>query len=208
MSKKGSITVISGFSGAGKGTVVHELVQRYGYAVSISATTRAPREGEEEGVHYFFKTREQFEAMIADGELMEYARYVDNYYGTPKDYVLQKQEQGIDVILEIEMQGALKVKERFPDVSLVFITPPDADILRERLEGRGTEAPEIIEKRLARAAEECSYMDKYEYIVVNDTLEDCVEQVHRLIQSIHLARDNQQEQIDKMRSSFAKQEAN
>ena len=139
MTKKGILTVISGFSGAGKGTIVRELVDRYGYAVSISATTRDPRAGEQDGVHYFFKTKEEFEQMIADGALIEYASYVDNYYGTPKDYVMQKLEQGIDVILEIEMQGALKVKERFPEVSLIFITPPDAKVLRERLEGRGTE---------------------------------------------------------------------
>ena len=203
MNKKGIITVISGFSGAGKGTVVHELVSRYDYALSISATTRAPRSGEKEGVHYFFKTTEEFEKMIADGELMEYARYVDNYYGTPKKYVMQQLEQGVDVILEIEMQGALKVKERFPDVSLIFITPPDARVLRERLEGRGTEAQDVIEKRLKRAAEECSYMDKYEYIVINDNLDDCVKKIHTLIQSIHLNRRNQQEQILKMKESFA-----
>ena len=163
MTKKGILTVISGFSGAGKGTIVHELVDRYGYAVSISATTRDPRAGEQDGVHYFFKTKEEFEQMIADGALIEYASYVDNYYGTPKDYVMQKLEQGIDVILEIEMQGALKVKERFPEVSLIFITPPDAKVLRERLEGRGTETQDVIEKRLARAAQECAYMDQYDY---------------------------------------------
>ena len=121
MTKKGILTVISGFSGAGKGTIVHELVDRYGYAVSISATTRDPRAGEQDGVHYFFKTKEEFEQMIADGALIEYASYVDNYYGTPKDYVMQKLEQGIDVILEIEMQGALKVKERFPEVTLILL---------------------------------------------------------------------------------------
>ena len=122
MTKKGILTVISGFSGAGKGTIVHELVDRYGYAVSISATTRDPRAGEQDGVHYFFKTKEEFEQMIADGALIEYASYVDNYYGTPKDYVMQKLEQGIDVILEIEMQGALKVKERFPEKTIWCFT--------------------------------------------------------------------------------------
>ena len=122
MTKKGILTVISGFSGAGKGTIVRELVDRYGYAVSISATTRDPRAGEQDGVHYFFKTKEEFEQMIADGALIEYASYVDNYYGTPKDYVMQKLEQGIDVILEIEMQGALKVKERFPEKTIWCFT--------------------------------------------------------------------------------------
>ncbi|MCH5267439.1 MAG: guanylate kinase [Lachnospiraceae bacterium] len=203
MNEKGIITVISGFSGAGKGTVVNGLVTRYGYALSISATTRAPRTGEKEGVHYFFKTKEQFEKMIADGELMEYAPYVDNYYGTPKEYVMQQRDQGKDVLLEIEMQGALKIKKDFPDVSLVFISPPDVKVLRERLEGRGTESQDVIEKRLRRAAEECLYMDEYDYIVINDNLDDCVEQIHRLIQSIHLERRNQQGHIQKMKESFA-----
>ena len=191
MTKKGILTVISGFSGAGKGTIVRELVDRYGYAVSISATTRDPRAGEQDGVHYFFKTKEEFEQMIADGALIEYASYVDNYYGTPKDYVMQKLEQGIDVILEIEMQGALKVKERFPEV------------LRERLEGRGTETQDVIEKRLARAAQECAYMDQYDYIVINDDLNVCVEQIHGLIQALHWKCVNQQGQIAKMKGEFA-----
>ena len=203
MTKKGILTVISGFSGAGKGTIVRELVDRYGYAVSISATTRDPRAGEQDGVHYFFKTKEEFEQMIADGALIEYASYVDNYYGTPKDYVMQKLEQGIDVILEIEMQGALKVKERFPEVSLIFITPPDAKVLRERLEGRGTETQDVIEKRLARAAQECAYMDQYDYIVINDDLNVCVEQIHGLIQALHWKCVNQQGQVAKMKGEFA-----
>ena len=203
MTKKGILTVISGFSGAGKGTIVHELVDRYGYAVSISATTRDPRAGEQDGVHYFFKTKEEFEQMIADGALIEYASYVDNYYGTPKDYVMQKLEQGIDVILEIEMQGALKVKERFPEVSLIFITPPEASVLRERLEGRGTETQDVIEKRLARAAQECAYMDQYDYIVINDDLDVCVEQIHGLIQARSLSFVNQQGQIATMKGEFA-----
>ena len=202
MSNKGVITVISGFSGAGKGTIVKKLVEQYGYMVSISATTRSPREGEEEGVHYFFKSREEFEEMIREGKLIEYAKYVDNYYGTPKDYVMDKIAQGIDVILEIEMQGALQIKERFPEVQLVFITPPDAETLRQRLEGRGTETRKVIEQRLARAAEECDYMDKYDYIVVNDDLDTCVQQVHHLIQSVHLSREYQLEQIAKMRQGF------
>ena len=202
MTKKGILTVISGFSGAGKGTIVHELVDRYGYAVSISATTRDPRAGEQDGVHYFFKTKEEFEQMIADGALIEYASYVDNYYGTPKDYVMQKLEQGIDVILEIEMQGALKVKERFPEVSLIFITPPDAKVLRERLEGRGTETQDVIEKRLARAAQECAYMDQYDYIVINDNLEECVREMHGLIMAAHETPARNQEFINKVRKEL------
>lgn len=202
MSKKGIIAVISGFSGAGKGTVVEQLVKQYGYAVSISATTRAPRVGEEDGKSYFFKTKEEFEQMIQKDELIEYAQYVDNYYGTPKEYVLNQINQGKDVLLEIEMQGALKVKEKFPEVSLIFITPPSAKELRRRLENRGTESLEVIEKRIARAKEECAYMTEYDYIVVNDGLEECVSQMHGLLQSIHFSQNNQKDLIEKIRKDF------
>ena len=136
--QKGILTVISGFSGAGKGTVLKRLLTKYdNYALSISATTRAPREGEENGREYFFKTREEFEKMIAKDELIEYAMYVNNYYGTPKAYVQEQLSQGKDVILEIEVQGALKIKERFPDALLIFITPPSAGELKRRLTDRG-----------------------------------------------------------------------
>lgn len=202
MSKKGIIAIISGFSGAGKGTVVAELVKRYGYAVSVSATTRAPREGEVEGINYFFKTKEEFEQMIHNDELIEYAQYIDNYYGTPKEYVLEQVAAGKDVLLEIEMQGALKVKEKFPEVSLIFVTPPSAAGLRERLINRGTESMEVIDKRLARAKEECAYMKEYDYIVVNDDLEECVEQMHRLLQSIHFSKSNQKDFMEKIRKDF------
>lgn len=202
MNKKGIITVISGFSGAGKGTIVRELVEKYDYAISISATTRVPRDGEQDGVHYFFRTREEFEQMIRNDQLMEYAQYVDNYYGTPKDYVMQQLDKGIDVILEIEMQGALQVKERFPEVTLVFVTPPSAEELRRRLTTRGTETPEVIEKRLARAKEECAFMEKYDYIVVNDKLDECVEQIHQLIRSVHLAEEHQRELIGSICHDF------
>lgn len=203
MSKQGVITVISGFSGAGKGTIVKRLVEKYGYVVSISATTRSPREGEQEGVHYFFRTKEEFEEMIRENQLLEYAKFVDNYYGTPKDYVMQKLDQGIDVILEIEMQGALQIKECYPEVTLVFVTPPSADELRKRLTGRGTETGEVIEKRLARAVEECDYMEQYDYIIVNDDLEECVEQMHRLIQSVHFKRENQRALIRQITEDFS-----
>lgn len=204
MPKKGIIAVISGFSGAGKGTVVNELVKKYGYAVSISATTRQPREGEEEGKNYFFKTKEEFEQMIEAGEFIEYARYVDNYYGTPKDYVYSQINNGRDVLLEIEMQGAMQVKENFPDVSLVFITPPHVAELKRRLLKRGTETENIINKRMARAAKECSYMEKYDYIIVNDGLEECVEQMHCLLSSIHFTKNNQQQLIEDISRDFDK----
>lgn len=202
MPKKGIIAVISGFSGAGKGTVVGELVKRYGYSVSISATTRPPRDGETDGKEYFFKTKEEFEQMIADGQLIEYAKYVDNYYGTPKDYVISQINNGKDVLLEIEMQGALQVKENFPDVSLVFITPPDAAELKKRLINRGTETTDIIDKRIARAVEECSYMDKYDYIMVNDDLDKCVAQMHGLLQSVHFTKNNQIQLIESISNNF------
>ena len=153
MNQRGILIVVSGFSGAGKGTLMKELMKRYEetYALSVSATTRNPREGEVDGREYFFKTTEEFEKMIAKEELIEYARYVENYYGTPRTYVEQQLEAGKDVILEIEIQGALKVKERFPDTLLLFVTPPSAKELRRRLVGRGTETMEVIESRLARA---------------------------------------------------------
>ncbi len=183
---KGILVVVSGFSGAGKGTLMKELMKQYdNYALSISATSRAPREGEVEGREYFFKTREEFEQLISEGKFIEYAQYVNNYYGTPSDYVFSQMDQGKDVILEIEIQGALQVKEKYPDTLLVFITPPTADELKRRLVGRGTEDMATIEARLSRANEEAEFMDKYDYIVVNDNLEECVKQLHYLIQTQH-----------------------
>ena len=153
------------------------------YALSISATTRNPREGEVDGREYFFKATEEFEKMIAQDELIEYARYVNHYYGTPRSYVEEQLENGKDVILEIEIQGALKVKEKFPDTLLVFITPPSAKELRRRLIGRGTESMEVIEQRLARAKEEAEGIDDYDCLIVNDDLESCVDELHSVIQN-------------------------
>ena len=188
MSRKGILTVVSGFSGAGKGTLMKELLKRYAdmYALSISATTRKPREGEENGREYFFKTKEEFEKMIAKEELIEYASYVENYYGTPKEYVEQQLEAGKDVILEIEIQGALQVKERFPETLLLFVTPPSAKELKRRLVGRGTETMDVIESRMARAAEEAEFMDQYDYLIINDDLGACTEEMHSIIQGEHL----------------------
>jgi guanylate kinase len=186
MGERGILIVVSGFSGAGKGTVMKEIMGRYGnYALSISATTRKPRPGEEEGREYFFKTVEEFEKMIAKDQLIEYARYVDNYYGTPRAYVEEQLEAGKDVILEIEIQGALKVKEKFPETLLLFVTPPTAKELRSRLKGRGTETEDVIDFRMNRAKEEAEGMNRYDYLIVNDVLEECVEQVHRIIQGEH-----------------------
>ena len=187
MKTQGILIVVSGFSGAGKGTLMKALMNRYSerYALSVSATTRSPREGEKNGVEYFFRTKEEFEKMIAKDELIEYAKYVDNYYGTPKAYVEEQLSAGKDVILEIEIQGALKIKEKFPDTLLLFVTPPDADTLKERLIGRGTETMDVIEARMKRAAEEAQFMDQYDHLVINDKLEICVEEMHQIIQSEH-----------------------
>ena len=205
MKHKGLLLVISGFAGTGKGTIVSMLRERYGnYALSVSATTRAPRNGEVDGVHYFFKTKEEFLQMIAEDELFEYAQYVDNYYGTPKKYVQEQMEAGRDVILEIEMQGALKIKEQFPEAVLLFVVPPDADTLEARLQGRGTETPEVIQKRLSRAVEESDYMEKYDYLIVNDDLDECVERVHDVIQSEHLKTKRNQEFMDALKKDLQK----
>ena len=145
---KGVLTVVSGFSGAGKGTVMKRLIQKYDdYALSISVTTRNPREGERDGIEYFFKTKEEVEAMIENDEFLEYARYVDNYYGTPRFYVEEMLAKGKNVILEIEIQGAMQIKAKNPEAVLVFVTPPSFEELRNRLVGRGTETADVIESR-------------------------------------------------------------
>ena len=185
MNKQGILTIISGFSGAGKGTLIKALLKKYDYEVSISATTRLPREGEMNGKDYFFLTREEFESMIEHSQLIEWAEYVGNYYGTPKKYVEDQLNSGKDVILEIEIQGALKVKKLYPEALLLFISPPNAAELKARLVGRGTESMETIQKRLRRAVDEADYMNYYDYIVVNDILDDCVETTNQIIISEH-----------------------
>ena len=184
MNKEGILIVVSGFSGAGKGTIMKALLERYdNYALSISATTRNPRPGEEEGKAYFFKTTEEFEKMIAKDDLIEYAMYVGNYYGTPKAYVEEQMQAGKDVILEIEIQGAMKIKEQFPESLLLFVTPPSAEELQKRLVGRGTETADVIAQRLARAYEESEGMDAYDYIVVNDDLDECAAAVQKYVEA-------------------------
>ena len=181
---KGVLTVVSGFSGAGKGTVMKRLIQKYDdYALSISVTTRNPREGERDGIEYFFKTKEEVESMIENDEFLEYARYVDNYYGTPRFYVEEMLAKGKNVILEIEIQGAMQIKAKNPEAVLVFVTPPSFEELRNRLVGRGTETADVIESRLRRASEEAEGMLSYDYILVNDQVEDCVDRLHQIILS-------------------------
>lgn len=190
---KGILVVVSGFSGSGKGTLMNGLMETYGkdYALSVSATTRAPRPGEEHGKHYFFVSTEEFEEMIAKEELVEYAKYVSNYYGTPKKYVEEQLSAGKNVILEIEIQGALKIKEKFPDTVLMFVTAPDATILKNRLVGRGTEEQDVIDARLSRAYEESLGMEEYDYLVINDDLQACIDCVNDIISN---ERKHQKEQ--------------
>lgn len=197
MNEHGILVVVSGFSGAGKGTVMKRLLEKYQqYALSISVTTRSPREGEKEGREYFFRTREEFERLIAEDALIEYARYVDNYYGTPRAYVENMLSQGKDVILEIEIQGAMKVKKRLPGALLIFVAPPSMEELERRIRGRGTETPEQIISRLQRASEEAEGMDAYDYLLINDDLEECVEELHHIICSEHARTDRNGAQVE------------
>ncbi|MBO5292584.1 MAG: guanylate kinase [Lachnospiraceae bacterium] len=203
MKRRGILIVVSGFSGAGKGTLMKALMQKYdNYALSISMTTRAPRPGETDGKEYFFVTREAFEQKIAEDGLVEYASYCDHYYGTPRAYVESQLEAGKDVILEIEIQGALKIKEKFPDSLLLFVMPPSAEELKDRLVGRGTESMEVIEQRMNRAVEEVQGIEQYDYIVVNDVLSECVEELHGIIRAAHNTADRNQLFIEEIRKEL------
>lgn len=205
MNGKGVLIVISGFSGAGKGTLVNRLINEYdNYALSISMTTRAPREGETDGKSYFFVTREAFQNKIKENGFLEYASYCDNYYGTPKSYVEEQLQSGKDVILEIEVQGALQIKEKYPDALLLFVTPPSAGILHDRLASRQTETAEVIAKRMRTAAKEAELMHKYDYIVVNDDLDTCVKDTHEMIRAAHASSVRVTEFIDILKADLSK----
>ena len=181
---KGQLIVFSGPSGVGKGTVLKEFLQhRDNVSLSISATTRQPRPGEENAVHYYFLTREEFEKRIAENNMLEYAQYNGNYYGTPKDKVEEALEQGRDIILEIEVQGALLVKEKCPNALLVFVMPPSWQELRDRLTGRGTEDAETIEKRLNIAQGELKQAIHYDYILVNDQVEAAAKRLEHIMEA-------------------------
>ena len=186
MADKGLLIVLSGPSGVGKGTVRQAIFAKDNdYKYSVSMTTRAMREGEQEGVDYFFRTKEAFEKLIEQGEMLEYAEYVGNYYGTPLNYVNETLEQGHDVFLEIEVQGAMQIKEKCPDAVFIFLTPPSLDELRQRIEGRGTDEKEVIDKRMAVAVKEIEMMENYDYAVVNDTVDHAVRQIEEIIASEH-----------------------
>lgn len=177
--KKGVLFVISGPSGVGKGTINKMLFDEFDgrVAFSVSATTREPREGEVDGTHYFFISRQEFENRIANNEFLEHAEYAGNCYGTPRSYVLKLLEEGVSVILEIDLQGAIQVKERMPESVSIFILPPSFEELESRLRGRGTESPEKIEKRLAAAKHEMEMAHTYDYRIVNDNLEEAYRQL-------------------------------
>ena len=205
MANRGILTVVSGFSGAGKGTVMKGLLAKYSeqYALSVSMTTRSPRPGERHGIEYFFSTKEDFEQKIAQDGLIEYACYCDNYYGTPKDYVEEQLEAGKDVLLEIEIQGALQVKEKLPETVLVFVLPPSAEELYKRLKGRGTETDEVIRKRMLRAVEESQGIEKYDYVLVNDDIDTCVETLHQMLQSEKQRANRNLTFIEKIKNELA-----
>ncbi|HEN2788234.1 TPA: guanylate kinase [Streptococcus agalactiae] len=191
MSERGLLIVFSGPSGVGKGTVRQEIFSTpdHKFDYSVSMTTRPQRPGEVDGVDYFFRTREEFEALIKEGQMLEYAEYVGNYYGTPLSYVNETLDKGIDVFLEIEVQGALQVKSKVPDGVFIFLTPPDLEELEERLVGRGTDSPEVIAQRIERAKEEIALMREYDYAVVNDQVSLAAERVKCVIEAEHYRVD-------------------
>ena len=178
---KGRLFVISGPSGTGKGTICREILKDIRNEFSVSMTTREPREGEEHGREYFFVSHEDFKENIERNNFLEYATVFDNYYGTPKDIVLKKLEKGRNVILDIDVQGGLQVKEAMPEAVLIFLLPPSLAALRSRLENRGTETPEKIEKRLNKALDEIKFIGEYDYMVVNDVREDAVSDVRSIM---------------------------
>lgn len=186
---KGRLIVFSAPSGCGKGTMLEEILKDESFAVSVSATTRAPREGERDGVNYHFLSREDFEQRIAHGKFIEHAEYCQNLYGTLSSEVDDRLNSGLNVILEIEPQGAMKIREKRPDALFVFIAPPSVGELRRRLKKRGTETDEVIEERISKAAWEISQAEKYDYIIVNDALEDAVKDFFTVIRAEKLKKE-------------------
>ncbi|WP_047984935.1 guanylate kinase [Ornithinibacillus californiensis] len=197
--EKGILFILSGPSGVGKGTVRKELFERKTeLRYSISMTTREKRPGEVDGVDYFYRSNEEFEKLIEQGKLLEYAKFVNNYYGTPKDYVLETLDKGHDVFLEIEVQGAMQVKKNFPEGVFIFLFPPSLEELKNRIVNRGTENEEVILNRLKEARNEIEMMDAYDYVVVNDDVEQAVARIQSIIQSEHCKRERIAAQYKKL----------
>ncbi|MFC3040277.1 guanylate kinase [Virgibacillus xinjiangensis] len=197
--EKGILFILSGPSGVGKGTVRKALFERDpDLKYSISMTTREKRPGETDGIDYFYKTQEEFQELIKNNQLLEYAQYVNNYYGTPRAYVEETLEAGKDVFLEIEVQGALQVKENFPEGVFIFLFPPSLEELKNRIINRGTESSELVLNRLKEARKEIELMDAYDYVVVNDNVDHAVEKVQAIIQSEHLKRERIAKQYKKL----------
>ncbi|MBR3360936.1 MAG: guanylate kinase [Lachnospiraceae bacterium] len=181
---KGVLVVVSGLSGAGKGTICKRLLEKYpDYVLSVSVTSRKPREGEEHGREYFFITKEEFEDRINQGKLLEFAQYVGNYYGTPKDWVEEQLNAGKDIVLEIELQGAFQVRKKIPEAVLIFVLPPDMEELKRRLVNRGTETMEEIDRRIQRALEEMEFVPEYDYVIINEDVEKSVDMLHNIVRS-------------------------
>lgn len=200
MQEKGLLIVLSGPSGVGKGTVRKEIFSQEdtAFEYSISMTTRAPRQGEVNGVDYFFKSREEFEGLIEQGKLLEYAEFVGNYYGTPVDYVQETLDKGKDVFLEIEVEGAKQVREKFPDGLFIFLVPPSLSELKNRIVTRGTESEDVINNRMSVAKEEIEMMHLYDYVVENDKVELAVERIKAIVIAEHLRRERVEPKYKKM----------
>jgi len=200
MSHEGLLVVVSGPSGAGKGTVLKRLKDSDdSIRFSISATTRTIRQGEKEGLNYFFKTRDEFKSMIEAGQLLEWVEYCGNYYGTPKEYIETTVKEGYDCLLEIEVEGAANVKKAYPDCVLIFILPPSFEELKRRIEKRATEEPEIVAKRLERAREEMAYIENYDYVIVNDKIEDAVENLRSILKAEKLKLNRNRKMIEQFK---------
>lgn len=195
---KGLLIVVSAPSGCGKGTLLAEVLKNDNFYYSVSATTRAPREGEVNGVNYHFTSKEDFEKLIASGGVLEYARYCDNYYGTPRKAVEDKLAEGRDVILEIEVQGAMKIKKSCPEAVFVFILPPSVETLKERLEKRGTETADVIAKRVAEARGEIEKAYNYDYVIVNDDLDTAVSEFIKAVEAEKLTVKHSKDLIDRV----------
>lgn len=197
--ESGILFILSGPSGVGKGTVRKRLFEEQtDLQYSISMTTRNMRPGEVEGVDYFYRSKEEFEQMITDNELLEYAKYVNNYYGTPRAFVEETLAKGKDVFLEIEVQGALQVKNNFPQGVFIFLFPPSLDELKNRIVSRGTETEELVINRLKEARKEIEMMHAYDYVVVNDDIDQAVERVKTIIKAEHLKRERVEKQYRKI----------